>query len=106
MKKKPFFAHLYVQVLIGIAIGAAIGLIWPQIGSQPWMKAIGDAFVNLLKMMIAVLIFCTVTTGIGHMSAAKQVGRVGLKAIVYFEVVSSLALAIGLIVGNLVHPGA
>ncbi len=106
MKKKPFYTHLYVQVLIGIAIGAFIGLIWPQVGSQPWMKAIGDAFVNLLKMMIAVLIFCTVTTGIGHMSAAKQVGRVGLKAIVYFEVVSSLALAVGLIVGNLVHPGA
>jgi aerobic C4-dicarboxylate transport protein len=104
--KKPFFAHLYVQVLIGIAIGAAIGLIWPQIGSQPWMKAIGDAFVNLLKMMIAVLIFCTVTAGIGHMSAAKQVGRVGVKSILYFEVVSTLALAVGLIVGNLVHPGA
>ena len=106
MKKKPFFTHLYVQVLIGIAIGAAIGLIWPQIGSQPWMKAIGDAFVNLLKMMIAVLIFCTVTAGIGHMNAARQVGRVGVKAIVYFEVISTLALVIGLVVGNIVHPGA
>ncbi|WP_443748163.1 C4-dicarboxylate transporter DctA [Asticcacaulis solisilvae] len=105
MTKKPFYAHLYVQVLIGIALGAAIGLIWPLIGSQPWMKAIGDAFVNLLKMMIGVLIFCTVTTGIGHMNAARQVGRVGLKAIVYFEVVSTLALALGLIIGNLVHPG-
>ena len=106
MKKKPFFSHLYVQVLIGIALGAAVGLIWPQVAAQPWMKAIGDAFVGLLKMMIGVLIFCTVTTGIGHMNAARQVGRVGLKAIVYFEVVSTLALVVGLVVGNLVHPGA
>ena len=106
MKKTSVFSHLYVQVLIGIAIGAAVGLLWPQIAAQPWMKAIGDAFVGLLKMMIAVLIFCTVTAGIGHMSAARQVGRVGLKALVYFEVVSTLALAVGLVVGNLVHPGA
>ncbi len=106
MKKKPFFSHLYVQVLIGIAIGAGVGLTWPEIASQPWMKAIGDAFVGLLKMMIAVLIFCTVTAGIGHMRAARQVGSVGIKALLYFEVVSTLALAVGLIVGNLVHPGA
>ena len=104
-KAKPFYSHLYVQVLIGIAIGAAIGLLWPQFAAQPWMKAIGDAFVKLLKMMIAVLIFCTVVAGIGHMQAAKQVGRVGLKAIVYFEVLSTVALILGLIVGEVLHPG-
>ena len=104
--KKPFYAHLYVQVLAGIVIGAAIGLIWPQIGAEPWMKAIGDGFVKLLKMMIAVLIFCTVVSGIGHVRQARQVGRVGLKAIFYFEVLSSVALVLGLIAGNLLHPGA
>ena len=104
--KKPFYSYLYVQVIAGIVLGAAIGLIWPQIGAQPWMKAIGDAFVNLLKMMIAVLIFCTVVSGIGHVRQATQVGRVGLKAIVYFEVLSSVALVLGLVAGNLLHPGS
>ena len=104
--KKPFYAHLYVQVLAGIVIGASIGLIWPQIGAEPWMKAIGDGFVKLLKMMIAVLIFCTVVSGIGHVRQARQVGRVGLKAIFYFEVLSSVALVLGLIAGNVLHPGA
>jgi aerobic C4-dicarboxylate transport protein len=104
--RKPWYTLLYVQVLAGIAIGAAIGLIWPDIATQDWMKAIGDAFVKLLKMMIAVLIFCTVVSGIGHMKAAKQVGRVGFKAFVYFEVMSTVALAIGLLVGNFAHPGA
>ena len=106
MTKKPFYTHLYVQVIAGIVIGAAIGLIWPQVGAQPWMKAIGDGFVKLLKMMIAVLIFCTVVSGIGHVRQARQVGRVGVKAIVYFEVMSTVALIIGLVAGNVLHPGA
>ena len=105
-ERKPFYSHLYVQVIAGIVIGAAIGLIWPQIGAAPWMKAIGDSFVNLLKMMIAVLIFCTVVSGIGHVRQASQVGRVGVKAIVYFEVLSSVALVLGLVAGNLIHPGS
>jgi len=104
--KKPFYSHLYLQVVAGILIGGAIGLIWPQIGAEPWMKAIGDGFVKLLKMMIAVLIFCTVVSGIGHVRQARQVGRVGLKAIFYFEVLSSVALVLGLIAGNVLHPGA
>ncbi len=104
--KKPFYSHLYFQVLASIVIGGAIGLIWPQIAAQPWMKAIGDAFVALLKMMIAVLIFCTVVSGIGHVQSARQVGRVGVKAIVYFEVMSTVALVLGLIAGNVLHPGA
>ena len=104
--KKPFYSHLYVQVVAGILIGGAIGLVWPQIGAEPWMKAIGDGFVKLLKMMIAVLIFCTVVSGIGHVRQARQVGRVGIKAIFYFEVLSSVALVLGLIAGNVLHPGA
>ena len=104
--KKPFYTHLYFQVLAGIVIGGAFGLIWPQIAAQPWMQAIGDAFVALLKMMIAVLIFCTVVSGIGHVQSARQVGRVGVKAIVYFEVMSTVALVLGLIAGNVLHPGA
>jgi aerobic C4-dicarboxylate transport protein len=104
--KKPFYTHLYVQVIAGIVIGATIGLVWPQVGAQPWMKAIGDGFVALLKMMIAVLIFCTVVSGIGHVRQAAQVGRVGLKAILYFEALSTVALALGLLAGNLLHPGA
>jgi aerobic C4-dicarboxylate transport protein len=103
--KKPFYNSLYVQVIAGIIIGAAIGLIWPAVGAQPWMKAIGDGFVKLLKMMIAILIFCTVVSGIGHVRQAAQVGRVGLKAIFYFEVLSSVALVLGLIAGNVLHPG-
>ena len=103
--KKPFYTNLYIQVIAGIVIGAAIGLIWPQVGAQPWMKAIGDGFVKLLKMMIAILIFCTVVSGIGHVRQATQVGRVGLKAIIYFEGLSTVALVLGLIAGNVLHPG-
>ena len=104
--RKPFWQHLYIQVLIGVALGAAFGLLWPQIASQPWMKAIGDSFLSLIKMTIAVLIFCTVVSGIAQVSEAKQVGRVGLRTIVYFEIVSTFALILGLIVANVVRPGA
>ena len=106
VSKKPFYQHLYVQVLIGVVIGAAIGLIWPQVAAQPWVKAVGDGFVKLIKMTIAILIFCTVVSGIGQVKEAKQVGRVGVKAILYFEVLSTVALIIGLIVANVVRPGA
>jgi aerobic C4-dicarboxylate transport protein len=105
MTKKPFYTHLYIQVLIGVALGAALGLIWPQIASQPWVRLVGDLFVKLIKMTIAVLIFCTVASGIGKVSSAGQVGRVGVKAIVYFELMSTLALILGLVVANLTHPG-
>lgn len=104
--KKPFYKHLYVQVLFGVVLGAAIGLIWPEVAAQAWVKAVGDGFVKLIKMMIAVLIFCTVVSGIGQVAEAKQVGRVGVKAIAYFEVISTFALILGLIVANVVRPGA
>ncbi len=103
---KPWYTHLYIQVLAGVALGAAFGLIWPHIASQDWVKAIGDMFVGLIKMMIGVLIFCTVVSGIGQVHDAKKVGVVGVKAIVYFEVVSTFALILGLIVANVLHPGA
>ncbi|EGF90854.1 C4-dicarboxylate transport protein [Asticcacaulis biprosthecium C19] len=104
--RTPLWRQLYIQVLIGLVLGAAIGLLWPQFASQPWMKAIGDGFIKLIKMTIAVLVFCTVVSGIGQVTEAKQVGRVGIKTILYFEIVSTFALVIGLLVANFVRPGA
>jgi len=94
---------LYVQVLIGIALGVAVGWIWPQTGEQ--LKPLGDAFVRLIKMLIAPIIFCTVAGGIARMSDLKSFGRIGGRALLYFEAVSTLALALGLIVGEVVRPG-
>jgi len=103
--KKPLHKILYVQVLVAIALGALFGWLAPEQASADWVKALGDGFVKLIKMMIAPIIFCTVATGIGHIDDAKKVGRVGVKALVYFEVVSTFALAIGLLVGNVLRPG-
>lgn len=96
--------HLYVQVLIGIALGVAVGAVWPEFGAS--LKPLGDAFIKLVKMMIAPIIFTTVVLGIAKIGDLSALGRVGLKALVYFEVVTTLALVIGLIVVNLVQPGA
>ncbi len=103
---KPFYRHLYVQVLFGIVLGALVGWLFPQVASNEWVKALGDGFIKLIKMVIAPIIFCTVVAGISHISDAKKVGRVGIKALLYFEVVSTFALVIGLIIGNVVKPGA
>ncbi len=103
---KPFYKILYVQVLIGIVLGALFGWVLPDIATNPWVKALGDGFVKLIKMLIAPIIFCTVVSGIAHVSDARKVGRVAVKALIYFEIVSSLALAFGLLVGNLLRPGA
>jgi aerobic C4-dicarboxylate transport protein len=94
---------LYVQVLIGIALGVVVGVLWPETGAA--LKPLGDAFVKLIRMLIAPVIFCTVTAGIAHMSDLKTFGRVGVKALVYFEVVSTVALAIGLVAGRVMQPG-
>ncbi|TPM22624.1 cation:dicarboxylase symporter family transporter, partial [Mesorhizobium sp. B2-3-5] len=102
--RKPWYQILYVQVLIGIAAAIVLGHFWPQAGID--MKPLGDAFIKLIKMVIALVIFCTVVSGITGMNDLKKVGRVGGKALVYFEVVSTIALIIGLIVGNLIRPGA
>ena len=100
---RPWYAVLYIQVLIAIAVGIFIGHFWPDLGKA--FKPLGDGFISLIKMMIAPVIFCTVVHGIGSMRDLKKVGRVGVKTLFYFETVSTLALAIGLIVGELLQPG-
>src|SRR5215217_6060083 len=103
---KPWYRVLYIQVLIAIVLGAIVGWLWPSVATNEWIKALGDGFIKLIKMVIAPIIFCTVVSGIAHIQDAKKVGRIGVKALVYFEVVSTFALVIGLLVGNLVRPGA
>jgi aerobic C4-dicarboxylate transport protein len=100
---KPFFKSLYFQVLTAIALGVLLGHYYPQLGEQ--MKPLGDGFIKLIKMIIAPIIFCTVVHGIASMQDMKKVGRVGLKALVYFEVLTTLALIVGLVVVNILKPG-
>jgi aerobic C4-dicarboxylate transport protein len=102
--KKPFYKILYVQVLVAIIIGVLLGIYDPGVATA--MKPLGDGFVKLIKMIIAPVIFCTVVAGIAGMQDIKKVGRVGGKALIYFEIVSTFALAIGLIVANVLKPGA
>jgi aerobic C4-dicarboxylate transport protein len=105
-QKKPFYKVLYVQVLAAIALGAIVGWLFPDFAKNDWIKAMGDGFVKLIKMVIAPIIFCTVVSGIAHISEVRKVGRVAVKALIYFEIVSTFALALGLIVGNVLRPGA
>jgi len=100
---KRLYQHLYVQVLVAIALGIALGHFWPEEGTA--MKPLGDAFIKLVKMIIAPVIFLTVATGIAGMSDLTKVGRVAGKAMLYFLCFSTLALIVGLIVGNIVQPG-
>jgi aerobic C4-dicarboxylate transport protein len=99
-----FLKRLYIQVLIAIVIGVAMGHFLPGIGIE--LKPLGDGFIKLIKMMIAPIIFCTIVTGIAGMQDIKKVGRVGVKALLYFEVVTTIALIIGLPVVNVLKPGA
>jgi aerobic C4-dicarboxylate transport protein len=101
--RRPWYTILYIQVLIAIAIGILIGHFFPNTGKA--LKPLGDGFISLIKMMIAPIIFCTVVHGISSMGDLKKVGRVGVKTLFYFECVSTLALVIGLIVGDLLQPG-
>ncbi len=101
--RKPWYSILYIQVLIAIAIGILIGHFYPATGKA--LKPLGDGFISLIKMMIAPIIFCTVVHGISSMGDLKKVGRVGIKTLFYFEVISTLALVIGLIVGEVLQPG-
>ncbi len=103
---KPWYRILYVQVLIAIVLGAILGWLAPEIAKNPWIELLGKAFVKLIKMAIAPIIFCTIVSGIAHVQEARSVGRVGLKALLYFEVVSTVALVIGLTIGLLWQPGA
>src|SRR3984885_4837077 len=102
---KPWYKILYVQVLFAILLGVVVGSLWPTLATNEWIKALGDGFIKLIKMVIAPIIFCTVVSGISHIQDARKVGRVGVKALVYFEVVSSFALIVGLLMGILIQLG-
>jgi aerobic C4-dicarboxylate transport protein len=103
MKQKRFYQHLYVQVLAAIATGVVLGAFYPDTGVA--MKPLGEGFIKLIKMIITPVIFCTVVTGIAGMEDMKKVGRVGAKALLYFEVITSIALVIGITVVNVIQPG-
>jgi aerobic C4-dicarboxylate transport protein len=98
-----WYGQLYVQVLIGIVIGGAIGFVFPDIGAK--LQPLADGFIKLIKMLLAPIIFGTVVVGIAKMGSVKEVGRIGGKALIYFEVLSTLALVIGLVVVNVLKPG-
>ena len=103
-RKKSFYANLWVQVLIAIAAAVVFGYLSPAKAIA--MKPLGDGFIRLIATIISLIIFCTVVSGIASMQDMKKVGRVGGKALLYFEVVSTVALFIGLVVGNVAHPGS
>jgi aerobic C4-dicarboxylate transport protein len=102
-RKQALYANSSVQVVFAIVAAIALGYLWPAKAIA--MKPLGDAFIRLITMIITLIVFCTVVTGIAGMQDLKKVGRVGGKALIYFEVISTLALFVGLVVGNLLHPG-
>ncbi len=102
--KLPFYRSLYFQVVTAIVIGVLLGHFAPALGES--MKPLGDGFIKLIKMIIAPIIFCTVVVGIAGMEDMKKVGKTGGLALLYFEVVSSIALIVGLVIVNVVQPGA
>jgi DAACS family dicarboxylate/amino acid:cation (Na+ or H+) symporter/aerobic C4-dicarboxylate transport protein len=103
-KSKTIFSHLYFQVLLGVLAGIILGFFNPGLGET--LKPLGDGFIKLIKMLLAPIIFGTIVVGIAKMGSMKEVGRVGIKALVYFEIVSTMALVIGLVVVNVLQPGA
>src|SRR3954471_22047558 len=104
MRLPGLLKSLYVQVLIGIAAGVLLGFVSPENGAA--MRPLGDGFIKLVKMLIAPIVFSTVVVGIAHMGAMKEVGRIGMRALIYFETVSTLALVIGMVVVNVIQPGS
>src|SRR4051812_6369524 len=103
-RRTPWYLHLYTQVLVAVALGIVVGALWPKTGAA--LKPLGEGFVNLVKMLVGPIIFCTLVHGIASMRDLKKLGRVGFKALLYFEVVSTIALVLGLLVVNLLKPGA
>ena len=103
-RKNPWWAQLWVWVLIAMALGIALGIAAPDLAAR--MGPLGDAFIKLIRMLIAPIIFCTVVTGIAHMADMARVGRVAIKAIIYFEVMTTIALIVGLLAVNILQPGA
>ena len=104
MAERSGFRSLYAQVLVAVVAGALIGHVWPETGVA--LKPLGDGFIRLIKMLIGPIVFCTVVLGISGMEDLKKVGRTGGLALLYFEIVSTIALVIGLAVVNVVRPGA
>lgn len=104
MRAKNIYQQLYFQVIIAIVLGILLGKFFPELGEK--MKPLGDGFIKLIKMIIAPVIFITLTLGIAHMTDLKKVRRIAVKAMIYFFTFSTLALIIGLIVGNLLQPGS
>ncbi|EQM30205.1 C4-dicarboxylate transporter DctA [Rhodococcus erythropolis] len=102
--KPPWYRSLFVQLIAAIVIGVLIGWLWPEFGAN--LKPLADGFIKLIKMLIAPIIFCTVVIGIAHVGDLKAVGRIGVKALIYFEAVTTFALLFGLLIGNLMKPGA
>jgi aerobic C4-dicarboxylate transport protein len=102
--RSTLFRSLYFQVVVALIAGIAVGYFYPAIATD--MKPLGDAFINGIKMVITPVIFCTIVSGIAGMENLKKVGRVGGKAVLYFEIVTTLALVIGMVVANIVHPGS
>ena len=103
-RRSPWYTSLFIQLLIFIALGILVGWMFPEFGAS--LKPLADGFIKLIKMLIAPIIFCTVVVGIAHVGDLKSVGRIGVKALIYFEVVTTFALFFGLLIGNLVKPGA
>jgi aerobic C4-dicarboxylate transport protein len=104
MRRTAIWRTLYFQVLVAIALGIALGVFWPHFAQQ--LKPLGDGFIKLIRLLIAPIIFCTVATGIAGMARLREVGKAGGLALVYFELLTTIALVIGLVVVNLVKPGA
>ena len=102
-RPRPIYQDLTFQVVIGMALGVAVGAIWPQVGKE--LKPLGDVFIRLIQMVVGLIIFCTVTHGIASVRDLRKVGRIAVKALIYFEVVTSIALIIGLVTINILRPG-
>src|SRR3954462_8012138 len=103
-KPRVWYRILYVQVLIAVGVGILLGYFFPELGKS--LRPLGDGFIKLVRMIIAPIIFCTVVHGIASMRDGKKLGRLGIKTLLYFEIVSTFALIIGLFVANILKPGA
>ncbi|OPX12213.1 C4-dicarboxylate transporter DctA [Mycobacterium sp. AT1] len=103
-RRSRWYTSLFTQLLVAIVAGILVGWLWPAFGAD--LKPVADAFIKLIKMLIAPIIFCTVVIGIAHVGDLKSVGRIGVKALIYFEVVTTFALLFGLVIANVVKPGA
>jgi aerobic C4-dicarboxylate transport protein len=102
-RRRPLYEDLTFQVVVGMALGVAVGATWPHVGKD--LKPLGDLFIRLIQMVVGLIIFCTVTHGIANVRDLKEVGRIAVKAMVYFEIVTSIALVIGLVTINILRPG-